>query len=142
MLVVVDGAAPEGVVDHALRGAVGAAGGCGFALELQGGYVGGLGEAVEGHIDEGGKASGGGGAGGGGEAFPVGAAGLVDVGVDVDEAGEEGERAEVFDGDVGGEFGGGLDGDDVLVVDEDGCVTFALGRDDATGAESVYHDAD
>ncbi len=107
-LVVVDAAAPEGVVDHALRGGVGAAGGGGFALELEGGYVGGLGEAVEGHVDERGEAAGRCGAGGGGETFPVGAAGLVDVGVGVDEAGEEGEIAEVFCGMRVGGCGGGV----------------------------------
>ncbi len=142
VLVVVDTATPEGVVDEALICAVGAACRCGLALEFEGGDGGGLGETVERHVDEGGEAAGGCGAGGGGEAFPVGAAGLVDVGVDVDEAGEEGERAEVFDGDVAGEVGGRLDGGDVLGVDEDCCVLFALGRDDATGAESMYHIAD
>ena len=144
-LIAVDAAAPEGVVDHALRGVVGAAGGCGFALEFEGGDVGGLGETVERHVDEGGEAAGGGGAGGGGEAFPLGAAGLVDVGVDVDEAGQEGERAEVFGGEVRdarGEMRSLVDCGDDAVFDDYRGILFAMGRDDATGAESVYHDAD
>jgi hypothetical protein len=118
--------------------------GCGFALSFEGGYVGGLGEAVEGHVDEGGEAAGGGGAGGGGEAFPIGAAGLVDVGMDVDETGEEGEVAEVLGGDfIEGRRGRILvDCGEDAVFDEDGGVLLAEGSDDATGAESVYHDAD
>jgi hypothetical protein len=132
VLVAVNGAAPEGVVDHAFTGG-------GFALEFKGGDVGGFGEAVERHVDDGGKTAGGGGACGGGEAFPLGASGLVDVGVDVDEAGEQGEVAEVFYGDGGGQLGEGMDGGDVLAVDDHRGVTFALGRDDAAGMESVYH---
>ena len=142
MLIAVDAAAPEGVVDHALRGVVGAAGGCRFALEFECGDADGFGEAVEGHVDERGETAGSGGAGGGGEAFPLGAAGLVDVSVYVDEAGEQSEIAEIFEGDIGGEIGERLDGGDALAVDEDCGILFAVEGDDATGAESVYHDAD
>jgi hypothetical protein len=35
-----------------------------------------------------------------------------------------------------------VDGGDDAVFDDDGGVEFAMGRDDAAGAESVYHDAD
>ena len=65
------------------------------ALGFERGDGGGLGQAVERHVDERGEAAGCGGAGGGGEAFPLGAAGLVDVDVGVDEAGQEGVVAEV-----------------------------------------------
>lgn len=82
-LVIGDCAAPGGPIDEAF------ALGCG-AFGFEGGDGGGLGEAVEGHIDEGGEATGGGGAGSGAEALPVGSAGLVDVDVGVDEAGEDG----------------------------------------------------
>lgn len=47
------------------------------------------GEAVEGHVDEESVATGGGGARSGLEAFPVGAAGVIDVNVGIDEAGED-----------------------------------------------------
>jgi len=144
-LIVVDAAAPEGVVDHALRGSVGAAGGCSFALELEGGDVGGFGKAIERHVDEGGETAGGCGTGGSGKAFPFGTAGLVDVGVDVDESGQEGYVTEVFYRDVRGarfEMRVGMDRDDDAVFDDDGGILLAMGRDDAAGAESVYHDAD
>ncbi len=90
-----------------------------LALGFEGFDGGGFGEAVEGHVDEGGVASGGGGAGGGAEAFPFGAAGLVDVDVGVDEAGEDGVVAAVVDGGVAGEFGGAADGADDAVFDEE-----------------------
>ena len=48
------------------------------------------GDAVERHFDEGGDASRGGGARGGLKSFPVGAAGLVDMNVGVDQAGQDG----------------------------------------------------
>ena len=142
MLIAIDAAAPEGVVDRALGRAVGTARRCGLALELEGGDGGGLGETVQRHVDDGGEAAGGCGAGGGGEAFPLGAAGLVDVSVDVDEAGKQGERAEIFHRNVGGDLGDGLDGGDVLGVDEDRGILFAMRRDDAAATESVYHVAD
>jgi len=64
--------------------------------------------------------------------------------VDINETGEEGEVAEVFGG-VGvacGERRIFVDGGDDAVFDDDRCVEFAMGRDDATAVESVYHDAD
>ena len=82
--------------------------GCGAArFGFECGDGGGFGEAVEGHVDEGGVASGGGGACGGAEAFPFGAAGLVDVDVGVDEAGEDGVVGVVVDGCVARDFGCG-----------------------------------
>ena len=46
-------------------------------------------DRVQRHVDDGGDAAGGGRAGGGGEALPLGAAGLVDVHVTVDETGQQ-----------------------------------------------------
>ena len=118
-LVVGHGSAPGGPVDEAL--ALG-----GAALGFEGFDGGGFGKAVEGHVDEGGVASGGGGAGSGAEAFPLGASGLVDVDVGVDEAGEDGVVAAVVDGGVAGYFGGAADGADAAVFDEERCGTRAL----------------
>jgi hypothetical protein len=59
----------------------------GVALEFESGGVGGLGQAVERHVDQRGEAPGGGGERGGAKALPLGAAGLVDVGMRVDQAG-------------------------------------------------------
>ncbi len=58
VLVAVDAAAPEGVVDEALAAPTAC------ALEFERGDGGGLGQAVERHVDEGGEAAGGCGAGG------------------------------------------------------------------------------
>ncbi len=100
-------------------------------MSFEGFDGGGLGEAVEGHVDEGGEASGGGGAGGGAEAFPFGASGLVDVDVGVDEAGKDGVVAAVVPDGFSGEFGGIADGlDDALVYEERSGVC-ALRSDDA-----------
>ena len=91
-------AAPGRPVDHALPG------GC-LALQFQRGDGGGFGQAVQGHVDQRGVAAGGGGARGGGEALPFGAAGLVDVDVGVDQAGENGAVAEVGHLGIGGQVG-------------------------------------
>jgi hypothetical protein len=134
-LVIGDGSTPCGPVDEALVGG-------GGALGFEGGDGGGFGEAVEGHVDEGGVASGGGGASGGGEALPLGAAGLVDVDVGVDEAGEDGEGAEVVDGGVGGQVGWVADGADEgvgAVVEKERGAACAGGCDDAIGEEGMCH---
>ena len=58
------------------------------------------------------------------------------MGVDVDEAGEEGEVADVFGGemcDAGFEMRIGMDCGDDAVFDDDRGVLFAVGRDDAAG---------
>ena len=76
---------------------------------------------------------GGGGAGGGGEAFPVGAAGLIDVDVGIDEAGQDGVGANVGDG-VGGAGGIGFGNAKDAAgagIDEDGGGCDAGGEDDA-----------
>ena len=142
MLVAVDRAAPEGVVDHALVCAAGPTLRRCFALELQRADGGRLGQAVQRHVDDGSEASGSGGSGGRGEALPLGAARLVDVSVDVDEPGQQGEVAKIFDGNVGSQLRDRLDGGDVLALDDDRCLALAMGRDDAARAESVYHVAD
>ena len=131
-LVVGYGSAPGCPVDEALalRGA---------ALGFEGFDRGGLGEAVEGHVDEGGVASCGSGSGGGAEAFPFGAAGFVDVDVGVDEAGEDGVVAAVVDGGIAGNLGGAADGADDAVFDEERCGTCALRGDDAVREEGLCH---
>src|SRR5260370_595962 len=112
LLVVRDGATPGGPVDEALAL-------CGLPLGGQGGYGGGLGQAVQGHVDQGGVSSGRGGAGGGSEAFPLGAAGLVDVDVSVDEAGKQSVVAAVVEDCVAGKLGCAADGLDSAVLDEE-----------------------
>src|SRR5690606_31069823 len=103
--VVRQGAAPEADVDVRLAGGdplLGAQ-----VVHRRGGR-----EGVEGHVDEGGDAAGGRGAGGGPEALPLGAAGVVDVDVGVDQAGQQDVVAEVLqacpvgDGGVVGQDGG------------------------------------
>jgi hypothetical protein len=85
-LVAVDAAAPECVVHQtlALRG---------VALGLERTDIGGLGQAVQRHVDDGGEAARGRGARGRGETLPFGAAWLVDVRVCIDEPGQQSEVA-------------------------------------------------
>src|SRR4029453_19436381 len=78
----VGGAAPKADVDVDL--ALG-----GLALDLEGGHVDGRRDRVERHVEDGGDPAGGGGPGGRGEALPLGPAGLVDVHVGVDQAGQQ-----------------------------------------------------
>ena len=131
-LVVGYGSSPRGPVDEAL--ALG-----GASLGFEGFDGGGLGEAVEGHVDEGGVASGGGCSGGGAEAFPFGAAGFVDVDVGVDEAGEDGVVAAVVGDGVAGDLGGAAYCADSAVFDEERCGLRAVGRDDSVREEGVCH---
>jgi len=77
-----DGTAPEPDVDGALPC-------CRLALDLQGGHVDGGRQRVERHVHDRRDAARRRGAGGRGEALPLGAAGLVDVHVRVDEPGKE-----------------------------------------------------
>jgi len=123
-LVVGDRSAPWGPVDEAfvLR--------CG-ALLLECGYGCGFGETVERHVDECGVASGSGGAGCGAKAFPFGAAGLVDVNVSVDEAGEDCVMSVIVDGCVCWNFGVAADGADFFAFDEERTGARAFGCDDA-----------
>jgi hypothetical protein len=92
LLVVRDRSAPGRPVDEtlALRG---------IALCFECCDGGRLGQAVQRHVDERRVAAGRGGAGGGVEAFPLGAAGLVDVDVGVHQAGQDGVVAAVVDVD-------------------------------------------
>ncbi len=113
---------PGAPVDPALAGG-------GRALGFEAGDGGSGRQAVEGHVDDGGDAAGGGGAGGGGEAFPFGAAGLVDVDVRVDEAGEDGVVADVVDDGVGWWRVG--DGGDAAFRDDDAGGTDAFGENDS-----------
>jgi hypothetical protein len=131
-LVVGYGSAPRGPVDEALAL-------CGLALGFEGFDGGGLGEAVEGHVDEGGKASGGGCASCGTEALPFGASGLIDVDVSVDEAGEDGVVSAVVEDGVWGEFGAVANGMEDAVFDEERGGTCALRRDDAIREEGMCH---
>ena len=124
LLIVGDRSAPGSPVDEAL-------GLCGSALGFECGYGGGFGEAVEGHVDQGCVASGGSGAGGGAEAFPFGAAGLVDVNVSVDEAGEDGVMRVIVDGCVEWDFGEVADGADFFAIDEERAGACAFGCNDA-----------
>ena len=81
-LVARDGAAPEPDIDERL--VLGH-----LALELEVLHRGGGRDGVQRHVDDGGHAAGRGGPGGGGEAFPFGAARLVDVDVGVHQARDE-----------------------------------------------------
>jgi hypothetical protein len=119
-----DGTAPEADVDVDL-----AAGR--RLLDLQRGHVDGGRQAVERHVHDGGDATGGGGPGGGGEALPLGAAGLVDVHVGVDQAGQQRHVAELDL--LGGLDGGGIvvDGDDPAAEHGDRGGAF-IGPDDGT----------
>ena len=89
-LIAVFGPSPGPPVDHgpALR-----RGSFGF----EAGQGGSRGKAVERHVDESGDASGGGGAGSCLESLPLGASGLVEVDVRVDQAGKQAVVAEVVD---------------------------------------------
>ena len=134
-VVVADDAAPGHPVDPDV--AVG-----GGALCIEGGEIQGFGDAVEGHVDEGGDAAGGSGLGGGGEAFPVGAGGevwgcdgIVDVDVGVDEAGEEDEVGIVVEGGASWEVVPVRYGGDAAVCGVDGAGAHAGRRDDTGGAE-------
>jgi hypothetical protein len=106
-----DGAAPEADVDVRLvpgRGALG----------LQGGHVQGRRDRVERHVDDGGDPAGGRRPGGAGEALPVGPAGLVDVHVGVDQAGQQHLVVGQGDGPPAAEAGRQrLDGGDPAVAD-------------------------
>ena len=93
-----DGAAPEADVDVDL--ALG-----GLALDLEGGHVDGRRDRVERHVEDGGDPAGGGGPGGRGEALPLGPAGLVDVHVGVDQAGQQDLVVGQGDGPLPGQAG-------------------------------------
>ncbi len=129
--VVGDGAAPEAEVDPGL--AVG-----GLPLGFEPGGGGGGGHRVERHVDDRGDAAGGGGPGGGGEALPLGAAGLVDVHVGVDQAGEQGGVAEVGHPVAVGRQGAvGGDPRDLPVPDQHVRGTLAVRQDHPAGADHL-----
>jgi hypothetical protein len=110
-----------------------------LALGFEGGYGGGFGEAVEGHVDEGGETAGCGGVGGGAEAFPLGAAGLIDVDVAVDQAGKQSVVAAVVDYGVAGKLGCAADCAYLAVLDEERSGLCALRCDDAIRKERMCH---
>ncbi|KAJ6441077.1 LOW QUALITY PROTEIN: hypothetical protein O9K51_06871 [Purpureocillium lavendulum] len=119
-----DDAAVEADVDPALAPA-------GAQLLVEVGDGGGGGDGVEGHVDDGGDAAAGRGARARPEALPLGAAGLVEVDVGVDEARQQQPRRVV---DVGGARWEaarrqhlGVDGDDLARSGRDGD---GGGRDD------------
>ena len=95
-------------------------------------------DRVEGHVDDRGDAAGDGGPRRGGEALPLGAPGLVDVHVAVDQAGEQhlvvgegdgGGRGVVEGGDRGDPAAGGVHGGGAL----------AVGQDHPPGADDEAH---
>jgi hypothetical protein len=112
---------------------------CGLSLELKRGNIDGFRQAIEWHVDNGGEASRGSGSSGGGKPFPLCAAGFVDVGVGVDEAGEKGNRAEVFNRNGRVELLSRFDGGNVLAIDYDYGIDFAMRRDYAARTKCMYH---
>ncbi len=123
-----DGAAPEAHVDPELpRG--------GGELLLEAGDGGGGRDAVERHVHQGGDAARRRGARGAAEALPLGAAGLVDVHVRVDDAGHDHQVSGVDHRATGGNVvvRGDLGDDAVAHVDGEG--RHRAGRDDAATAE-------
>ncbi len=111
----------------------------GAQLLLEGGAPGGDRKAVERHVDQRGHATSGGGAGRRREPLPVGAAGLVDVDVAVDQPGRNHARAEILDRDVrrhGGRRRPGDERADAPLLDEHGAWPDAAVRpDDPPAAE-------
>jgi hypothetical protein len=131
-LVARDRAAPEGDVDRALPVR-------GLPLDLECGHVDGGRQRVQRHVDDRRDGAGRGGAGGGGEALPLGATGLVDVHVGVDQAGDQhlvGGRPDL------GRVHRGVEGQhrlDPAVLDEDGGRSLDSVDDRARRAEHRPH---
>ena len=88
--------------------------------EVPDGDVGCRGQTVQWHVDEKRVAAGGCGACGGVEAFPVGAAGIVDVHVGIDEAGENHSVGKIINRRVGRDLMGSYDVEDATVFYEQG----------------------
>jgi hypothetical protein len=130
--VVGQGAAPESDVDVRLVG-------CDLLLDAEVLHGGGRREGVEGHVDEGGDAAGRRRARGGPEALPCGAAGVVDVYVRVDQAGQQDVVAEVLQAGTGGSLCVvGQYGRDRAADDGDRRGARSLGRDDACRAQHQF----
>ena len=129
-----DGAAPEADVDVAapVRG---------LPLDLQRVDRAGGRQAVERHVQDRRDAARRGGPGGRREPLPFGAAGLVDVHVGVDEAGQQHLVVGEVDGraDVAGDGVVGLDRGDDAVAHPDGGRCLARGRHDPPGADHEVH---
>ncbi len=113
-------ATPEADVDEALP--LGD-----LTLQPQGRHVDGGRDRVQRHVDERGDAAGGGGAGGRGEPLPLGAAGLVDVHVGVDEPRQQHLVGRQLDDP--GRLEAPADGGDDTVPDADVRSGLALRRD-------------
>jgi hypothetical protein len=129
-----DGAAPESDVHVELTAG-------GVLLDRERVHVDGRRQAVQWHVHDGGDPTGRRGPGGGGEALPLGAAGLVDVHVGVDQAGQQRHVAQVDL--LGGGRGGGvvLDGDDPARGDGDRGGALTLGEHGTPGAHHQIHHA-
>jgi hypothetical protein len=93
--------------------------------------------AVKGHIDQRRHAARGRGARRGREAFPLRAAGLVDVHMGVDQAGKQNIVAEVVQAGNGRHFVPSANGSDVLMFHQQGGWTKASRRDHASGTKRV-----
>ncbi|MNI69545.1 hypothetical protein D3C73_1253000 [compost metagenome] len=135
-LVARDGTAPESDVNERL--VLGD-----HALLLQAVHGGGGRDGVQRHIDDGGHATGSCGTRGGGEAFPLGAAGLVDVDVGVHQAGDEGFVVCEFDDLVARQaVAQGFDGDDDAIADTNFAGCEAGGGQDALAPDNEVIGAD
>ena len=128
--VVGDNAAPGEPIDAgaALRGG---------ALCFEGGDVGGGGNAIQRHVDEESVATGGGGARGGFEAFPIGAAGFVDVDVRIHQARKNGSVAKIVGLRVGRDLIGRDYVEDFVTIDEECGGANTVGRHYTAGKEGA-----
>ncbi len=132
LLIVCDCSTPGRPVDEAftLRGG---------AFLFQRVYGGGLGQAVQRHVDQRCVAARRGGTRPGSEALPFGASGLVDVDVRVYQSGEERVVAAVVDDGVGGNLRGAADSPDLLVFHEKHAGPRTLRGDDAFRDVGMCH---
>ena len=128
-----DRAAPEADVDVHPAGRR-------LALDLQRRDIDGRRQAVERHVHDRGHPAGRGRTGRRLEALPLGAAGIVDVDVRVDQPGQQHDVvAEVEFAVARQRSAAGFDGDDPPAVDADGRRNLALGRDGPGRAHHKIH---
>lgn len=128
--VVGDDAAPGEPIDAgaAMRGG---------ALCFEGGDLGGGGKAIQRHVDEESVATGGSGARGGFEAFPIGAAGVVDVDVRIDQARKYGSVAKIVGLRVGRDLIGRDYVEDFVTIDEESGGAHTVWRHCTAGKEGA-----